>query len=163
MQHVTQPLLVVGSSSSEEEHWKALLLGWQTYHMGWKKPWWQSVACPVDVDDETAFRQGETVLPSNISSFTTSNSALQAWHKQPVFSGPGTRNTTVYVCHVHSSSSVRLPVPEMLILSRPGRQLHLEQTQCTSMCSPWKANKPGAKHDKEIHEHQPTGLSLPGW
>ena len=153
VQHVTLPLLVVGGSSSKEEHWKALLLGWQPYHVGWKKPWWQSVACPVDVDDETAFRKGEPVLPSNISSFTSSNSALQPWHKQPVFKGPRTRDTTVYVCHVYSSSSVRLPVPEMLILSKPGRQLHLEQTQCTSMCFPWKANKPGAKHDKGVREH----------
>lgn len=38
--------------------WEALLKGWQPYHMGWKKLWWECVACPEDVEDEQAFRQG---------------------------------------------------------------------------------------------------------
>ena len=28
--------------------------------MGWKKAWWQCVACPEDVEDEQAFRRGMT-------------------------------------------------------------------------------------------------------
>ena len=36
----------------------ALLKGWEPYHMGWKQPWWQSVACPADVDNEQEFREG---------------------------------------------------------------------------------------------------------
>ena len=44
--------------------------------MGWKKAWWLSVARPEDVDDETAFRQGEMVLRNNILSISTVNSAL---------------------------------------------------------------------------------------
>ena len=28
--------------------------------MGWKKAWWQCVACPEDVENEQAFRQGMT-------------------------------------------------------------------------------------------------------
>ncbi|KAL0052681.1 hypothetical protein WJX82_005986 [Trebouxia sp. C0006] len=37
--------------------WEALLKGWQPYRMGWKKLWWECVACPEDVEDEQAFRQ----------------------------------------------------------------------------------------------------------
>ena len=34
--------------------------------MGWKKPWWQSVACPDDVDNEQEFRQG-TCMPGLVN------------------------------------------------------------------------------------------------
>lgn len=55
-------LVCVTGQRSKEEYWRALLKGWEPYHMGWKKPWWQSVACPDDVDNEQEFRQG-TCMP----------------------------------------------------------------------------------------------------
>ena len=46
--------------SSREDCLQALLTAWQPYHMGWKKPWWECVACPADVDSKQEFRQGIT-------------------------------------------------------------------------------------------------------
>ncbi|KAL3157536.1 hypothetical protein ABBQ32_011992 [Trebouxia sp. C0010 RCD-2024] len=49
--------LCFSGQDSKKACWHALLKGWEPYHMGWKKPWWQSVACPDDVDNEQEFRQ----------------------------------------------------------------------------------------------------------
>ena len=59
-------LVPVTGQRSKEEYWRALLKGWEPYHMGWKKPWWQSVACPDDVDNEQEFRQG-TCMPDFVA------------------------------------------------------------------------------------------------
>ncbi len=34
----------------------ALLAAWQPYVYGWKRPWWEAVAVPDDVEDEDEFR-----------------------------------------------------------------------------------------------------------
>ncbi len=51
-------LVAATGGSSNLSCWEALLKGWQPYCMGWKKVWWECVACPEDVEDEQAFRQG---------------------------------------------------------------------------------------------------------
>ncbi len=35
---------------------EALRAAWLPFALGWKKPWWEAVACPEDVDDEEEFR-----------------------------------------------------------------------------------------------------------
>lgn len=62
----TPSLACATGEGSREERWQALLKGWEPYHMGWKKPWWQSVACPDDVDNEQEFRQG-TCMPGLVN------------------------------------------------------------------------------------------------
>ena len=47
-----------GSEQNKQSHWEAVVSGWQPYCMGWKQTWWECVACPPDVDDQQAFRQG---------------------------------------------------------------------------------------------------------
>ena len=56
--------LVTAGQESKDAYWNALLKGWEPYHMGWKKPWWLSVACPDDVDNEQEFRQGTSTILS---------------------------------------------------------------------------------------------------
>ena len=52
-------------SGSKEAFWLvgnaegALSLAWRPFAAGWKQLWWDSVATPDDITDETAFRRGD--------------------------------------------------------------------------------------------------------
>ena len=38
--------------------YEALQQAWQPWAVAWKGVWWECMACPSDVDDETGFRSG---------------------------------------------------------------------------------------------------------
>ncbi|DBA82713.1 TPA: hypothetical protein ACH3X1_006947 [Trebouxia sp. C0004] len=54
---ITAHAALASGGPSNLSCWEALMKGWRPYRMGWKKVWWECVACPEDVEDEQAFRR----------------------------------------------------------------------------------------------------------
>lgn len=48
--------------------------------MGWKKPWWQSIACPGDVENEQEFRQGTSLVCTTCLVLCTTFAAVMLLH-----------------------------------------------------------------------------------